>query len=96
VYVIFVAEHASDADAAKLTTALHTPGSLDTEIFAGQVIAGAVLSVDVIVRDAVDVLPQASVNVHDSVYTVPQAAGATVIVPIAEPLISQVPVSPFE
>ena len=92
---MFVAEQASDADAAKFTSALHTPGSLDTVIFAGQVIAGAVLSVDVIVLEADDVLPHASVNDHDSVYTVPQAAGATVIVPITVPLISQMPVSPF-
>ena len=50
----------------------------------------------VMVREAVDVRPHASVNDHDSVYEPPHAVCDPVMVPVADPLISQLPVSPFE
>ena len=47
------------------------------------------------VRDAVEVLPHASVNDHDSVYEPPHAVCAPEIIPVALPLIAQSPVSPL-
>ena len=48
------------------------------------------------VRDAVDVLPHASVNDHDSVYEPPHAVCEPEIIPLAVPLIAHEPVSLFE
>jgi hypothetical protein len=48
-----------------------------------------------IVLDAVSTLPQASVAVHDSVTSPPQALGIGPKVEIAEPLIPQLPVKPL-
>ena len=50
----------------------------------------------VMVRDAVEVLPHASVNDHDSVYDPPHEVCEPLIVPVAVPLMSHEPVSPFE
>jgi hypothetical protein len=50
----------------------------------------------VMVREAVEVLPHASVNDHDSVYEPPQVLCEPEIVPVLEPLISQLSVSPLE
>jgi hypothetical protein len=50
----------------------------------------------VITLDAVEVLPHASVNDHDSVYEPPHALCEPEIVDVAAPLISHEPVSPFE
>jgi hypothetical protein len=49
----------------------------------------------VMVRDAVEVLPHASVNDHDSVYEPPHAVCEPLMLPVALPLISQLPVSPL-
>ena len=46
-------------------------------------------------RDAVEVLPHASVNDQDSVYEPPHAVCDPEIIPVAEPLISHEPVSPL-
>jgi hypothetical protein len=48
------------------------------------------------VRDAVSTLPQASVAVHDSVTSPPQALGIGPRVDVAVPLIPQLPVKPLE
>ena len=48
------------------------------------------------VRDAVDVLPHASVNDHDSVYEPPHSLCVPEIIPVEDPLIAHEPVSPFE
>ena len=48
------------------------------------------------VREAVDVRPHASVNDHDSVYDPPQEVCEPEIVPVALPLMSQLPLSPLE
>jgi hypothetical protein len=48
------------------------------------------------VRDAVSTWPQASVAVHDSVTSPPQAAGIGPKVEVAVPLIPQLPVKPLE
>ena len=47
----------------------------------------------VMMREAVDVRPHASVNDHDSVYEPPHALCEPVITPVDEPLISHAPVS---
>ena len=47
----------------------------------------------VMMREAVDVLPHASVNDHDSVYEPPHALCEPVITPVEVPLISHAPVS---
>jgi hypothetical protein len=49
----------------------------------------------VIVLDAVNVLPQASVAVQVSVTVPPHDPGAAVCVDVADPLIKQLPVPPF-
>ena len=49
----------------------------------------------VMVRDAVEVLPHASVNDHDSVYDPPHPVCDPEIVDVAAPLISHEPVSPL-
>jgi hypothetical protein len=49
----------------------------------------------VMVREAVDVRPHSSVNDHDSVYEPPHALCEPEIIPVALPLISQLPVSPL-
>jgi hypothetical protein len=59
--------HESVAVAAKLTTALQTPASLLTLMLEGQVITGGMLSMFVMVREAVLVLPHPSEKVHVSV-----------------------------
>ena len=46
-------------------------------------------------RDAVEVLPHASVNDHDSVYEPPHAVCVPEIVPVEDPLIAHEPVSPL-
>ena len=50
----------------------------------------------VMVRDAVEVLPHASVNDHDSVYDPPHSLCVPEIIPVAVPLISHEPLSPLE
>ena len=50
----------------------------------------------VMMRDAVEVRPHASVNDHDSVYEPPHSLCVPEIVPVEVPLIAQSPVSPFE
>jgi hypothetical protein len=51
----------------------------------------------VMLREAVEVLPHASVNDHDSVYVPPpQTVDEPVMVPIAEPLMPHEPLSPLE
>ena len=50
----------------------------------------------VMVREAVEVLPHSSVNDHDSVYDPPQEVCDPEIVPVALPLMSQLPLSPLE
>ena len=50
----------------------------------------------VITLDAVEVLPHASVNDHDSVYEPPHSLCVPEIVPLDVPLIAHEPVSPFE
>jgi hypothetical protein len=50
----------------------------------------------VMVREAVEVLPHASVNDHDSVYEPPHAVCDPLMLPVAEPLISHEPLSPLE
>jgi len=62
----------------------------------GLVNVGAGAGVTVIVRDAVIVLPHASVAVHVSVSVPPHGPGADVCVDVAVPLIKQLPVPPFE
>ena len=47
-------------------------------------------------RDAVEVLPHASVNDHDSVYEPPHSLCVPEIIPVEDPLIAHEPVSPFE
>ena len=47
----------------------------------------------VMMRDAVEVLPHASVNDHDSVYDPPHSLCEPVIIPVDVPLISHAPVS---
>ena len=47
-------------------------------------------------RDAVEVRPHASVNDHDSVYDPPHAVCVPEINPVEVPLIEHEPVSPFE
>ena len=47
----------------------------------------------VMVREAVDALPHASVNDHDSVYEPPHSVCEPEMVPVTLPLISQVPLS---
>ena len=59
--------------------------------YAVPVNVGATLSILVMVRDVVEVLPQASVNVHDSVNEPPQAVWLPEITPITEPLIRHDP-----
>ena len=49
----------------------------------------------VMTRDAVEVLPHASVNDHVSVYEPPHAVCDPEIVPVAVPLMSHEPLSPF-
>ena len=49
----------------------------------------------VIVLDAVEVRPHASVNDHDSVYEPPHAVCVPEIITVEVPLISHEPVSPF-
>ena len=49
----------------------------------------------VIVLDAVEVRPHASVNDHDSVYEPPHSLCVPEITPVEVPLISHEPVSPF-
>ena len=49
----------------------------------------------VMVRDAVEVLPHASVNDHDSVYDPPHSLCVPEIIPVAVPLISHEPLSPL-
>jgi hypothetical protein len=49
----------------------------------------------VMVREAVEVLPHASVNDHDSVYEPPHSLCEPEIIPVALPLISHEPVSPL-
>ena len=49
----------------------------------------------VMVRDAVEVRPHASVNDHDSVYEPPHSVCVPEIMPVAVPLISHEPVSPL-
>ena len=46
-------------------------------------------------RDAVEVLPHASVNDHDSVYEPPHAVCEPEIIPVEVPLMAQSPVSPL-
>src|SRR6185436_16166001 len=48
------------------------------------------------VRDAVEVLPHASVNDHDSVYEPPQEVCDPLMLPVEVPLMSQLPLSPLE
>jgi len=62
----------------------------------GLVNIGAGAGVTVIVRDAVIVLPHASVAVHVSVSIPPHGPGAAVCVDVADPLIKQLPDPPFE
>src|SRR6185436_12308970 len=50
----------------------------------------------VIVLEAVEVLPHASVNDHDSVYDPPHEVCDPEMVPVTEPLMSQLPLSPLE
>ena len=50
----------------------------------------------VMMRDAVEVRPHASVNDHDSVYDPPHALCEPVTVPVEVPLMAHDPVSPFE
>ena len=50
----------------------------------------------VIVLEAVEVLPHASVNDHDSVYDPPHEVCEPEMVPVALPLISHEPDSPLE
>ena len=50
----------------------------------------------VITLDAVEVLPHASVNDHDSVYEPPHSVCEPEMVPVTLPLISQVPLSELE
>jgi hypothetical protein len=50
----------------------------------------------VITLDAVEVLPHASVNDHDSVYEPPHEVCVPEIVPVEEPLMAHDPLSPFE
>ena len=50
----------------------------------------------VIVLEAVDVRPHASVNDHDSVYDPPHAVCDPLMLPVAVPLMSQLPLSPLE
>ena len=50
----------------------------------------------VMVREAVEVLPHASVNDHDSVYDPPHAVCDPLMLPVAVPLMSQLPLSPLE
>jgi hypothetical protein len=52
-------------------------------------ITGIVVSITNIVRDAVEVLPHASVNVHVSVNVPPHDANEPVIVPVILPLMLQ-------
>ena len=49
----------------------------------------------VMMRDAVEVLPHASVNDHDSVYDPPHAVCEPLMLPVTLPLISHEPVSPL-
>ena len=49
----------------------------------------------VMMRDAVDVLPHASVNDHDSVYEPPHSLCVPDIIPVEDPLMAQSPVSPL-
>ena len=48
------------------------------------------------VREAVEVLPQASVNDHDSVYEPPHEVCDPLMLPVAVPLMSHEPDSPLE
>jgi hypothetical protein len=50
----------------------------------------------VIVLDAVDVLPQLSVNVHDSVYDPPHPVCVPLMFPVVVPLMLQSPLAPLE
>jgi hypothetical protein len=50
----------------------------------------------VIVLEAVEVLPHASVNDHDSVYEPPQEVCDPLMLPVAVPLMSHEPLSPLE
>ena len=47
-------------------------------------------------RDAVEVLPHASVNDHDSVYEPPHSLCVPEIIPVEVPLMAHEPDSPFE
>jgi len=68
-----------------------------TVILAGGVVnVGAGAGVTVIVRDAVIVLPHASVAVHVSVIVPPHGPGTAVCVDVAVPLIKQLPEPPLE
>ena len=49
-----------------------------------------------ITLEAVEVLPHASVNDHDSVYEPPHSVCVPEIVPVDVPLMAHEPVSPFE
>ena len=46
-------------------------------------------------RDAVEVLPHASVNDHDSVYEPPHSLCVPEIIPVEVPLMAHEPVSPL-
>ena len=50
----------------------------------------------VIVLDAVEVRPHASVNDHDSVYEPPHSLCVPEIIPVEVPLMAHEPVSPLE
>ena len=50
----------------------------------------------VMMRDAVEVLPHASVNDQDSVYDPPHSLCEPVIIPVDVPLMAHEPLSPFE
>src|SRR6185295_9498650 len=47
------------------------------------------------VREAVEVLPHSSVNDHDSVYEPPHEVCDPLMLPVAVPLIAQLPLSPL-
>ena len=61
----------------------------------GEVNVGAAAAVTVIILEAVNDLPQASVNVHVSVTVPPQGPGNVPSVDVTEPLIRHVPLAPL-
>jgi hypothetical protein len=63
---------------------------LDTEVN-----VACAAAVTVIVRDAVDMRPQVSVNVQDSEYEPPHSLCVPLISLVTDPLISHEPVSPL-